>query len=212
MLGLGSLEALKPLKKSKQMETANKPAVGTAEVIENNEATALKVWNESIKVEVSLDMIAAKLKDSFKADNPHTNLLTNTIMGVAKTTNKLSYIYNAVNGWEDKLNFKVGQFVTTTEGSKSYHYKLAAKVEPNDPDKWEQDRSAPIIGGKVIEIDEFRDGGKIHIAYTRVDNYGKADHTDVWVNHPNLKLISEDDVNMMNIIGWDYLDKYYPNK
>jgi hypothetical protein len=86
---------------------------------EVQQATELKIWNRSITIEVDLDIIAHKLRETFNETYPHSNLLTNTIIGIAREDGRLGNIYSALSGHDIQIDFKVGQKVSTT--TKSYY-------------------------------------------------------------------------------------------
>jgi hypothetical protein len=194
------------------METTKK---ATTEATENKEATTLKVWNEAIEVKVEIDAIAAKLKASFGTDYPHANLMTNTIMGLAMKNGKgdVGFIYNALSGWSAELNFAKGQYVAYNGSKKmNYHHLEVVSTDPEVPSKWQHDRNTPIIGGRIVKVNEYRDGEKAEVAYVRTDSDGKPELTTEWLNHRELTLIEEDNATMMNAIDWTFLEKYTANR
>jgi hypothetical protein len=81
------------------------------------EKTELRQTNQVITIEVSVDGIAKNLASKFAEDFPHANMLTNVIIGRALENDRtaLGAIYNALNGWDDGIDFHKHQTVYSSE-------------------------------------------------------------------------------------------------
>lgn len=135
----------------------------------------LKTFNQVISVQVSVDSIAAKLLEMMDQTNPHTALVVNTVIGSALSTGKMSFIYNAVNGWSDEVNITIGK-----------NYNIEGKyLSMYNPADGEKERLFTAI---VKQIDEYRDGNKVEVEYTysrKEDDIRRYTET-AWVDHNNL--------------------------
>lgn len=81
----------------------------------------MKKFNKSIKVEVSVDSIADKLLSMFSNDEKHSELVTETIIGnMLKDNTSISQLYNAVNGYTNEIDFKVGDVINCSDTFYTY--------------------------------------------------------------------------------------------
>lgn len=140
---------------------------------------ALKTFNKVITVEVSVDMIASQMLKAMDANNPHAALIVNTVIGSSLSSGKISFIYNALNGWNDEINITIGK-----------EYTIVGK---------NLDMYAPIDGEKakfftveVKNIDEYRDGNKVEVSFSYMRKANRQDDpatlytTTCWINHKDL--------------------------
>ena len=122
----------------------------------------------SIKIEVTLEDIAAKLMSNMKEDFPHKMLLTETIIKSLHSnglTNSLGTLYNSLNGFDVKVDFNIGDEVEYTFDS----YKEC----------------------KVIAVDPFKESAKVMIEYKSVRSDDTlSDLRTTWVKQTELRLIS----------------------
>lgn len=130
----------------------------------------MKKFNESIKIEVSVDMIAQQLLSTIKDDEKHRELITEAIISSALNKNNLSYIYNALNGFTDEINFKLGDIVEY-----SYNFKASEN----------EDSSYHKVHAKVIDIDVYREAKvKIKFNYNSYEYCSQQERTfEDWVYH-----------------------------
>lgn len=134
----------------------------------------LKKFDKVITVEVSVDMIASQLMKAMDNNNPHAALLVNTIIGSSLSTGKIGFIYNALNGWNDEINITIGKEYMV-EGKFLDMYNAASGEK----------ESSHIV--TVTEIDEYRDGDKIAVSYSYMNNTnGGQKSSSCWVDHKAL--------------------------
>jgi len=159
----------------------------------------LKQFNQVITVEVSVDSIAQKLLESMNVDFKHAELVTEAVIGSALHSGKLSYIYNALNGFTNDINFKVGDKVRTTK--KAYMYKTPSSKERSSSEYATMDNCV------VLEIDEYRDA-KLLLEY---DHYNR-DETIVrkqeWVSHTECSQI-EPSIDLRKSNGAEIMGPQY---
>lgn len=147
----------------------------------------MKKFNKVIKVEVNIDSIAEKLLATFSPDFAHKELLTEAIIGSAYEKNGLGYVYNALNGFTNDIDFKVGQVVVCTDTY--YGYKLA-----DDGVSFTQGyislTDIPFEHCIIEEINVYSDK-KIKLFWQGMDSKGKDKLYDKWVSHLDCSGISE---------------------
>jgi hypothetical protein len=135
----------------------------------------MKKFNQTIKVEVEVDMIAEKLLSEFKEDFKHREILTESIIGTALDKGTISYIYNSLNGFSGEINFKVGDVVICSETyHKAYDMVNGEIVEVR---KW-----VPINICKVVEINLYS-SEKLCVEFEFLTSEGKMLTTKKWVDH-----------------------------
>jgi len=144
----------------------------------------MKTFNKSIKIEVRVDMIAKKLLNSMKEDNPHRELVTEAIIGSALNTDTVHFLYNALNGYTGEVNFEEGQLVSTEV--QVYDYGM----EPIEGEARKQ-QYRPIGDAKIVEIDEYRRDEKVKIEFVSVNYQNRKSLTTQWVNHTKLAEATE---------------------
>jgi len=129
----------------------------------------LKKYDQVIHVEVPVQAIANKLHDSFAEDFPHKAIVTEAIIGSGLSNKGISHVYNALNGYPNELDFKVGQKINCT-------------------DTFYKGGENHTIGDAVIkEIDPYTSGNKIFVEHS----HGKDLTLNTWVNHNKCVLQSE---------------------
>jgi len=75
----------------------------------------MKKFNQTIKIEVSVDAIASNLRNKFDHTFPHAELLTEAIIASALDKNTISHVYNAMNGFNVGIDFEIDELVYCTE-------------------------------------------------------------------------------------------------
>jgi len=130
----------------------------------------MKSFNQAINIEVQVDTIANKLLESMDSSNPHSALIAETIIGTLVSEGRLSGLYNALNGWESTIDFKVGQLIHCS----STHYS-GSKRE--------------VIGNcEIIEINEYKNGSniKVSLEYMYDDKSTEPSKSTKWVDISSL--------------------------
>lgn len=141
----------------------------------------MKKFNKTISVEVSVDTIANKLVESFKDDFKHKELVTESIIGTLLNENRLSDLYNTLNGYTNEINFEPGDIVHCTEQYSTHVLN----------DEGGYDRDYQKLGNvRVDEIDIHRKHGKLKVYYKYVDIKGTTQTSYKWVSHLNCSKIA----------------------
>jgi hypothetical protein len=158
----------------------------------------MKQFKQVIKIEVSVDAIAEQLLANFKDDFKHREMVAETIIETSLIEGKLSYLYNALNGYTNEVNFKVGDVIFCSE--EIYSYNL------DDNDLPVESRQQVKIGlAEVVEINIYRsDKLKVkHIALNKRLGKFVYEEAETWTNHlecaiePNMGIIPVDEMNKM---------------
>jgi hypothetical protein len=137
----------------------------------------MKNFNQSIKVEVSVDSIAKQLLDNMNPEFKHNELVVETLIGRMLTSDKqgISMLYNSLNGYNQEINFEVGNTVKPTDLNKYSYWDTNAEGERVRSSK-------NIETAEVVEVNPYRDN-KIKIAYVTFDSRGNEVIVTEWVNH-----------------------------
>jgi hypothetical protein len=124
---------------------------------------------DKITVDITKDEITHSLSKCIKHDS--AKLLAETIIGIASTTEiGLELIYKAMQGWERKFDFKVGQNILIPIEN-TYTWKMNKEATKNDP-KYSKDGyiKAVITGIDAYARECYR------LSYSYVDDKGE-EHT-----------------------------------
>lgn len=136
----------------------------------------LKKFNQSIQIEIEIDVIAEKLLSTFDSEFPHKELMTETLISIALEDGRVSDLFNTLNGFEKKLDFYVGEKLNC----KSEQYMYTA-----EDGKWIK-KYLPIGECIIIEINPFKKDNQIYIEYTFIGDLGKTEQRKTWVNKKSL--------------------------
>lgn len=142
----------------------------------------MKKFNKQIQVTVEVDQIATQLLASFTDENPHKEMITETIIESMLQSGHVSLLYNNLNGWTNELNFKVGQQVNCTE--QSYFYDEASTVGLDLTIKYEQ-KYRKIGSCSIREINVFR-SDDVLVEYDNHKKDGTYELSNRWVKHDTL--------------------------
>lgn len=138
----------------------------------------MKKFNQAITIEIEVDLIASQLLDTIVPLNPHRELIVEAIIGTALESGSLSLIYNAINGFTNEIDFKVGDVVDVKNGS---YYTYVKQGEAY------AEKNVPMHGVKIIEINLYKKV-KVLIEYTRLNNSGISSKGTSWVDHRSLSV------------------------
>ena len=143
-----------------------------------------------IKIEIEVNSIYEKLKSEFPEDYKHRELLAHAIIGSAEENGGLSTIYNALNGYDQTINFEVGDTVICTEDNREEKYDANLEdeegiktptVQTQEPN-WKY-RIIPIGNCKIVDINIYK-RGKIKVEFMSQGRYDKSPVLkEQWVNH-----------------------------
>ena len=141
-------------------------------------------FNQEIQITVSVDVIAMKLLQSMNHENPHAILIVNTIIGQAIANdrkNDISRIYNALSGFESKVNFTVGQTLYSTDS-----------VYDSKNNTSHKSREMGIC--KVTSVDPLKDRVNVEVEFDKYSRTDKFELQRTWVRIEDLREIIESDV------------------
>lgn len=143
----------------------------------------MKKFNETITVEVEVDNIADQLLNTFKEDNPHREMITETIIGLAIKDKNIGFLYNSLMGYTNEIDFKVGQNVVSTNSY--WGYRQTPIIGQESEVKYER-ANLPIGDCVIVNIDNLKKEDKVKVSFFTIDSTGKSIEKLEWVNHRNL--------------------------
>ena len=157
----------------------------------------LPKFEEVIKIEVEVASIYDKLVGTFPDDYKHKEILAHAIVGNAADKGGIGYIYNALCGMDNFIDFKVGDHVICTETEKLERYdanKFTAEgdwipVDGEDAEDYKPNwkfREVEIGFCKIIAINLYA-ADKLTVEFQGWDRYSKDTETTKKssVNHKN---------------------------
>ena len=135
----------------------------------------MKKFNQVITVEVAVDQIAMQLLETIAPDFKHRELLAESIIGSSLDAGKVSYIYNALNGYNAEINFAVGDNVYCSDTT--YQYKDGNGGQ------------LPLGNAVVLQVNEYAHC-KLLIEYDHYKSSGKIVKEQKWVQHTDCSRIA----------------------
>ena len=124
----------------------------------------MKKFNETIKVEVSVDSIASKLLAMFNTEEKHAEKTTEAIIGNLLHARGLSQVYNSINGYSNDINFEVGDKVMCSSYRYTHKYDEKTTI-------WISER-IQIGEATIIAIDIYA-SNPIIVEYTTINHKGE---------------------------------------
>ena len=143
-------------------------------------ATTLPKFDQTIEIKVSVDSIYQKLLSTFPEEYKHKEILAHAIVGTSKDNGAIGYIYNALNGYPNVVDFKKGDQVVCNLKQKRRTWSESAAPGV----KSEVKRETVVIGDcEVIDVDLYGENN-LKIEFQQ-DNYDgtKKEMMQIWVNH-----------------------------
>lgn len=110
----------------------------------------MKKFNQTISVQVEVDTIAQMLLSSMDKTFKHSESVVEAIIGSAVEAGNVGYVYNALAGFTNEIDFKAGDKVICTETV--YQYVNTGTVEAP---KYER-KDLPIGECVVEEVNIFK--------------------------------------------------------
>lgn len=117
----------------------------------------------------------------FKDDEKHSDMVTETIIECMMNSDKITYLYNSLNGFSNEVNFKVGELINSKdttrfrkEGQESAEYQEIGDCE-------------------IIEIDQYR-REKLSVKFDTYDSDGKLSSRTTWVDHIKCDKLSSKEI------------------
>ncbi len=140
----------------------------------------MKKFNQSIKIEVSVDSIAQQLLSNFQPDFKHAELVTEALIGRMLTADMpaLSHLYNSLNGFTNDINFIVGEIVNV-EDFTAYGYWNEVTEEEKTVLKPDYKAVTKVT---IIKIDKYADKSLL-IEFSVPNKSGEFETKTEWVRH-----------------------------
>jgi hypothetical protein len=139
----------------------------------------MKLFNQTITVEVSVDSIAQQLLGAMSPEFKHSEMVAEAIVGTLLDRQAISNLYNALNGFKADINFEVGDEIvlnTTSIPARVYGYWTPESIERKSS------VNGNITQARVLEVNEYA-VEKIRIAYDVPQLDGSYKVSERWDNH-----------------------------
>lgn len=175
-------------------------------VVDDSSITRMPPFRKSIQVTVELDSIFGKLLGLLPEDFKHREVLAHAIVGATAETGGLAYVYNALNGFTNDIDFEVNDIVICNEKERGEKYDAniyneqgetshdSSMIEhlthqPDYKPNWKF-RNVTIGECKVVEINLYAKD-KLKVRFQSQDRYmGQPGDKEVWVNHNECSRVS----------------------
>lgn len=146
---------------------------------QNQTVSKLPVFNKTISIEVDVDDIHKKLMGTFPEDYKHKEMLSHAIVGSAMEHGGIGFIYNALNGYTNDVDFGIGEVINCT--SKDRREYTPSVEEPLAKAR----RDMKEIGACEIVAINLYSRNKILVKYQQdaAFPFGGAEEVTAWVDH-----------------------------
>jgi len=125
----------------------------------------MKKFNQTISVQVEVDTIAQMLLASMDKTFKHSESVVEAIIGSSLEASNIGYVYNALAGFTNEINFKEGDKVICTETAYMY-----VNTGTDEAPKFE--RKECQIGECVVkEVNLYRNS-KLSVSFNNLDSRG----------------------------------------
>lgn len=157
----------------------------------------MRKFNQVITIEVSVDAIAEQLLSAMKDDYKHKELVTESIIGSSFSAGKLGFVYNALNGYTNEIDFKVGDVIYCKDDYYTYN-----EIVNGVPERLGGGKRIDIGIAEVIDVNEYADK-KLQIRYIVLTHNRTGfsyEYNIVWVKHTECQKLADampsiDDLN-----------------
>lgn len=142
----------------------------------------MKAFNQTIQIEIEVDAIAHQLLGIHAGSEfPHVELLVESIIGSVLESGHIGLIYNAMHGYKNELDFKVGQLLNCSEDIYSH-------VRNAETERYEEKRR-PMGECIVKDINIYRRSDQVLVTFPYTNSKGESKEQERWVNKKNLKSV-----------------------
>lgn len=142
----------------------------------------MKKFNQVISVEVSVDSIAEQLLSQMNPEFKHKELVVESIIGPLLYKDNLSYLYNALNGYTNDIDFKVGEEVMCQD--KIYTFTRDAATGELS----EQSKYITMGIAKIVSIEPYR-RKNLELEYNVLTKSGEIRKQTDYYSHLNCNKI-----------------------
>lgn len=168
-------------------------------VTQQDSITHMPRFNEAIRIDIEIDSIYQKMLDQLPDDYKHREVLAHAIVGSGVENGTISYVYNALCGFTNDVDFKVEDVVICNEIDRRERYDANFEdedgklfVEPNNQTVEQADykpnwRTRKIAIGKckVVKINLYAKD-KLTVEFEHYSYNGRdIETTTEKVNHKN---------------------------
>lgn len=167
---------------------------------QNESITKMPRLNKDFTIIIDGDVIMKKMLDLLPEDFKHREVLAHAIVGSGIEAGNISYIYNALSGFTNDIDFKEGDDVICTESGRYEEYdaneyhedgslKEAIQLEGYKPNL--KYRNVEISNCRVISVNLYTTN-KLLVEFDTVDKYsGKKRRESKWVDHKKCSFVQE---------------------
>lgn len=142
---------------------------------------SLSKFDQVISIEVSVDSIYQKLMGTFPEDYKHKEILSHAIVGGAVQNGGIAYVYNALNGYTNDVDFQVGDLIISKSNDRKIYKIINEPVEIGKKPKYDWDWQE--IGEcEVIEINMYATS-KLHVKFMEAQENGEMREKKCWIDH-----------------------------
>jgi hypothetical protein len=136
----------------------------------------MKKFNQSIEVKVEVDAIAQQLREMFKEDSAHADVVVEQIIGrsLCNDMGLLGKIMSAMNGFEKQIIVKVGD-IAKIKPISIYGFWTKDSITNNDSCKGEVNEV------EVLEVNPYSDSGVL-VGFQVPQKDGSMNTQQKWIS------------------------------
>lgn len=165
----------------------------------NQPVNTLPEFTETIKLEIEVSDIYKRMKNVLPEDYKHRDILAHAIVGSAAENGGLLFVYNALAGFDNTVDFQVGDEIMCSAEERNEKYdanvenekgeSVASVMNPADPEykpKWKNKDVE--IGKCIVKQINLYSGKKLLVEFEQHHKYRDTptvETVQMWVNHRN---------------------------
>lgn len=149
------------------------------------EAAKLPKFEGIIKMEIEVDAVYNRMLNTLPEDYKHKEILAHAIIGTAQEGHQLHFIYNALGGYTNDIDFAVNDIVICTSADRhAYQLIKSPATAGESTPKPEYNKELVEVGEcEVIEINLYAKWQKLKVRFIQLDQEGYPEERETWVDH-----------------------------
>jgi hypothetical protein len=177
---------------------------------EQDPITHMPRFNETISIQINVDSIYDKMLELLPDNYKHREVVAHAIIGTGIEAGNIGYVYNALCGFTNAIDFKEGDVVICVEKERRERYdankeeedgKIKAFEGAHDIDTYKPNwktRMVPIGKCKIKRINLYA-ADKLQVEFLTDSSYSSTpEMKTAKVNHKNCTLVPETEVVATN--------------
>lgn len=154
----------------------------------------MKRFNQEINISISVDSIAQKMLENMDQSFKHKENVVEAVIGSMLDSGNIHYVFNALNGYTNDIDFKVGDYVYCQPDAPTHRVKCYFDTYIINDAVHDKPVFDMYLPAKVLEVNPYR-REKIRLEIRTVVKLStgkyKINVEDYWFDHKDMNKISE---------------------